>query len=204
MVTLQIVLTLLRGAHVLALVSLLGTLVSLALVAPAALREAGPAGAPTSRRLIGLARWSAGLALLLGITWTVAQAAQIAGAKTLSYTFLALRPVILQTRFGHLMLLRGVVLLAVCGGLAVRRPRLAFVSPLAGGALAIQAFLGHAGAVGGEPGATLLASETLHLFAAGAWLGGLFPMFLLIGGLPPRPAATACRVFSRSGRSRWP
>ena len=46
---------------------------------------------------------------------------------------------------------------------------------LAGAALAMQGGIGHAGATGGVTGASLLASEALHLLTAGAWLGGLLP-----------------------------
>ncbi len=139
------------------------------------------------------------MAVLLGIIWTGMQAAEIAGATMLSETLAALRPVILHTRFGHLVLLRGLLLLTACGGLAVRQPRPVILLPLTGAALAIQGFLGHAGAVGGGTGATLLASETLHLLAAGAWLGGLLPLFLLISELPPGPATAACHAFSLVG-----
>ncbi len=57
---------LLRGCHLLALASLFGSLVSLALVAPAALNEAGSAAAPARARLVRLARWSDAAALLIG------------------------------------------------------------------------------------------------------------------------------------------
>ncbi len=40
------------------------------------------------------------------------------------------------------------------------------------------------GAIGGASGAQLIASEALHLLAAGAWLGGLLPLFLAVGRLP--------------------
>jgi putative copper export protein/mono/diheme cytochrome c family protein len=102
-----IVLALARGAHVAALASLFGTLVSLALVAPAGLREAGEPHATTARhRLACLAQWSDGLALLLGVAWLLLETATIAGAATLDPTFGAVWIVLTDTRFGHLMLLR--------------------------------------------------------------------------------------------------
>ena len=60
---------------------------------------------------------------------------------------------------------------------------------------------GHAGALGGSVGATLIISEVLHLLAAGAWLGSLLPLFITIGTLPHDAAATACRSFTPVGLS---
>jgi mono/diheme cytochrome c family protein len=68
-------------------------------------------------------------------------------------------------------------------------------------ALALQPMLGHAGALGGSIGSTLIISEVLHLLAAGAWLGSLLPLFITIGTLPHNPAATACRSFTPVGLS---
>lgn len=70
---------------------------------------------------------------------------------------------------------------------------------LAGMALAMQGGMGHAGATGGTAGASLLLLEALHLLAAGAWLGGLLPLFLLVGSLPPQPASVASQSFSTVG-----
>ena len=64
--TQAIVLASLRGAHLLVLASLLGTPVSLTLVAPAGLREAGAAG-DSARHLVGLARWSDARSLRIGL-----------------------------------------------------------------------------------------------------------------------------------------
>jgi mono/diheme cytochrome c family protein len=70
---------------------------------------------------------------------------------------------------------------------------------LAGVALAVQPLLGHAGAIGASTGAELVASEALHLLAAGAWLGGLLPLFLAVRGLSHEAAAAACRSFTPIG-----
>jgi mono/diheme cytochrome c family protein len=59
--------------------------------------------------------------------------------------------------------------------------------------------LGHAGALGGSLGTTLIISEILHLLAAGAWLGGLVPLFITLSTLPRDVAATACRSFTPVG-----
>ncbi len=72
---------------------------------------------------------------------------------------------------------------------------------LAGAALAVQPLIGHAGAIGGSLGIELIASEALHLFAAGAWLGGLLPLFIAIRILPAQAAASACHGFTPIGLS---
>lgn len=61
--------------------------------------------------------------------------------------------------------------------------------------------IGHAGAIGGNVGAELIASEALHLLAAAAWLGGLLPLFIAVRVLPHEVAATACRNFTPVGLS---
>lgn len=194
-----IILASLRGCHLLALASLFGTLVSLALVAPAGLREAGAAAAPARRRLVRLARWSDALALLIGVGWLVLQAAVIADATSIGETLPALVTVLRDTRFGHLVLFRFALLLSAFPLLGGRRWRLAAALVLAGAALAMQGGVGHAGAIGGAVGHGLLVSEALHLLAAGAWLGGLLPLFLLVGSLPPRAASTTCHSFTPVG-----
>lgn len=194
-----VILALLRGSHLAALASLFGTLVSLTLVAPAALREA-PADGPAARhRLVRLARWSAGLALLLGVGWMLLESAAIASTTSLSGTIAVLGKVVQDTRFGQLILIRLALLLLALPLLGGRGARLAVGLLPAAAALGMQGFFGHAGAAGGSARTMLLASEAVHLLATGAWLGGLLPLFLLVGLLPPPAAATACESFTPVG-----
>jgi copper resistance protein D len=193
------ILVLLRWCHLLVLASLFGTLVSLALVAPAGLNGAGATATWARDRLVSLAKWSDGAALLIGVAWTVLQAASMASATSFGGTLSALMTVLSTTRFGHLVLLRFGLLLAAFPLLGRRDWRLAAALTLAGMALAMQGAMGHAGAAGGMAGASLLLLEALHLLAAGAWLGGLLPLFLLVGSLPPQPASLACQSFSTVG-----
>jgi len=189
----------LRGCHMLALVSLFGTLVSLALVAPAGLHEAGDMAAAARQRLVRLAQWSEALALAIGAGWMVMQSATIASTTTFGGTLAALATVAHGTQFGHVVALRFVLLLAAFPLLGGRRWRLAAALVLTGAALAIQGAVGHAGATTGTVGAVLLISEALHLLAAGAWLGGLLPLFIMASALPSRAAATACEHFTPVG-----
>jgi putative copper resistance protein D len=111
MSTLEIVVALLRGAHVAALVSLVGTLVFLVLVAPSAMAES-PMEAPVLRwRLLRLARFSAAFALVVGIAWLTVESAVIAGADSVATTLHALTVVAWRTQFGQWLLIRGALLL---------------------------------------------------------------------------------------------
>lgn len=196
-----VILALLRGFHLVAQASLFGTLVSLALVAPPGLRDAPEAASAARQRLVRLARWSDVLALLLGIGWMLVETATIAGTASVGATFAVVGKVVHDTRFGQVILLRLALLLLAVPCLGGRGWRLLAGLLLTGAALAMQGFVGHAGATGGSAGAMLLASEALHLLAAGAWLGGLLPLFLLAGALPPPAAATACERFTPVGLS---
>lgn len=199
MSTLEIVVALLRGLHVAALVSVLGTLVFLTLVAPAAAAEAAKDAPRLRRSLLRLAGVSAALALIVGAAWLAVEAAVIAGADGLAMAFRALPVVALQTQFGQWLLARGVLLLALLPLLWLWRAGPAGAMVLAAMALALQPMLGHAGALGGSLGVTLIVSEILHLLAAGAWLGGLLPLFITLGTLPHNAAAAACRSFTPVG-----
>jgi len=204
MSTLSIILASLRGLHLLGLASLFGTLVSLALVAPAGLQEAERDGfaaeAVTARqRLVRLARWSDAAALLIGAAWMVVQSAEIAGTSSIGATLAAVSTVAHATQFGHVVLLRFLLLLVAVPLLGGRGWRLMVALLLSGAALAMQGGVGHAGAIGGTVGDELLVSEGLHLLAAGAWLGGLLPLFVLVGALPPRAASSTCHSFTPVG-----
>jgi putative copper export protein/mono/diheme cytochrome c family protein len=197
----HLILVLLRGCHLVAMLSLFGTLVSLALVAPAGLRLAGAAAVAARARLVRLARWSGALALLTGVGWMVSQAAIIAGVTSITGTLAALGSVLPHTQFGHLVLVRFALLLAAFPLLGGRHWRLIVALVLVGAALAIQGGMGHAGAAGGAVEAALLPAEALHLLAAGSWLGGLLPLLLLVGSLPPRAGAVTCHNFTPVGVS---
>ncbi len=125
------------------------------------------------------------------------QSAAIAGADSLAMTLHVVPAVGLHTQFGHWLLLRLLLLIAVLPLLC--RDGIAIPMLLAGAALAVQPMLGHPGAIGGSVGTQLIASEALHLLAAGAWLGGLLPLFLAIGRLPHAAAAAACHSFTPIG-----
>jgi len=180
---------------------MLGTLVFLTLVAPTAMAEAAKDAPRLRLWLLRVARISAVLALMVGIAWIMVESAVIAGAGSVAMTLHALPVVALRTQFGQWLLARVVLLLAVLPLLRPWRVGNAGAAVLAAMALALQPMLGHAGALGGSLGTTLIVSEILHLLAAGAWLGGLLPLFITLGTLPHKAAATSCRSFTPVGLS---
>ena len=188
----EIAAAVLRSVHVAALASLFGTLLFMAVALPVG---SGTAQVRRSMRRLVLISGLAGL--IAGLAWLTVQSAAIAGADSVAMALHVVPTVALRTQFGHWMLLR--LFLLVVALFLMRRPGVAIQIALAGVALAVQPLLGHAGAIGGAAGAQLIASEALHLLAAGAWLGGLLPLFLAVGCLSHEMAAATCRGFTPIG-----
>ena len=187
-------LALLRGAHVWALLSLFGALLFAAVITPAE-----RAGEPHATAMHGgLIRLNAAVALLLGAAWLAVETATIAGVDNVQAIVGILPVVALHTQFGRFLLLRLALLLVVLLLPARRETRLLALLPAAA-AIAIQPMFGHAGAATGRAGTTLIAAEVVHLLAAGAWLGGLLPLWFAVRRLPPALAARACTRFSMLG-----
>jgi putative copper export protein/mono/diheme cytochrome c family protein len=151
-------------------------------------------------RLGGLAWGSLLVAGALGAAWFVLQAALIAGADTVPEALSALAVVALETQFGQLLLCRFGLLLVLLVWLrhaGLRRTHGAGAGAiiLAAAALGMQPAIGHAGAIEGVAGFTLLNSEALHVWAAGAWLGALLPLLICLATMPSDAAAIALRRF---------
>jgi putative copper export protein/mono/diheme cytochrome c family protein len=195
----EIVVASVRGAHVAMLISLFGTLVFLTLIAPHAMSADSEHSLRLRRHLLRLAHISMAAALILGVGWLLVETVTISGADDIETTLQALPVVAWQTQFGHWLLLRGVLLLMVLPLLRPRRVPITVATIIAACTLGVQPMLGHAGAIGGNVEITLIGSEIMHLLAAGAWLGGLLPLFITISILPHKAAATACRSFTPVG-----
>lgn len=122
------------------------------------------------RQLIGVAFF----ALLSSITWFVYLAADMAGSWSIS----DLREVLFQTDFGHIWMLKVLLLISILGALRFGALRWAAVS-----SLALPVFFsltGHANAR--ETGwATSLALDSVHFFSVSVWTGGLLGLFLWLG-----------------------
>jgi putative copper export protein/mono/diheme cytochrome c family protein len=185
-----------RGLHLAAALSLLGTAGFLAWMLPAA------GGIhPGVRRRVGRAGTVSGvLAIAAGAGWFVLQAAAIAGAETWQDLADVIPVVALHTRFGTVLLARLALLVTATVLVATGRTvAWYFGLLLTAAALVLQGLIGHAGATGGVTGDGLVLSESLHLLAAGLWLGALLPLFLCLLALPPARSAPVCERFSPVG-----
>ncbi len=179
-----------RLLHYAASVSLEGTFVFWCLIAWPALRAAGSAGTFATRldrRLFTLAWVSLLLAIASGAAWLACVASNMSGTP-LSGVFQGgvIGIVLTQTRFGEDWMLRAalVIVVAVCLALQARARKHAagWVGLLAAAAfIASLAWAGHGAAAEDVPfDAVHLPADILHLLAAGAWLGGLLPLVILL------------------------
>jgi putative copper resistance protein D len=141
------------------------------------------------------------VAVISGAVWLVLLASDILGT---SFSDVCLHggawPVLTDTRFGLVWCIR--LALALLLALLLPWPATRWLQvTIAGAFVALPALVGHAGAAPGLTGNLHLASDMLHLLAAGAWLGGL-PAFAFLLWRPRRGAgrhrdAAVVRVVDR-------
>jgi copper resistance protein D len=190
-----------RAVHYASTISLAGVFAFLCFIA-------SPDMSPRLRGQLSSVAWaSLVLALLSGGAWLLFVSAQMSGqpvAASLAHGVVA--TVVTRTLFGQIWILRFV--LAVILALPLLMPhcwrrwlwRWAGLA-LAAGMLASLAWAGHGGATPGQPGELHLAADMLHLLAAGAWIGSLIPLALLLAELrgsgEPFAAAAARRAVVR-------
>ena len=174
-------LVLTRALHVSALCAGFGTLVALRVLVPS------PQAREPLRRLASFAL-AAGLLTL--VPWLLLQSAVIADVHNVAQLPDATILVLSQSWFGHVVLARLALLatsLLLCRsgwpGTAVLTAALALIT---------EAAIGHA--VNGE--LSLVAAEALHVLAAGAWLGALPALLVLLRG---SDAVVAAQRFSGLG-----
>lgn len=186
-----------RGLHLAAVLSLFGTVLLIVAVARPASAGADPGSvAALGRRLRRLVWGSLLVAFVTALVWLLLQAADMADTRRPAAILAAAPVVLFDTRFGKALLLR-LALLLLAAGLAARgrgRPGLALAP--AAVALAAQSWMGHPAA---SEEFWLLAASVAHILAAGAWLGGLWPLFLTVRALPGQGAARAAARFSWIG-----
>ena len=191
-------LVLARATFVGALLSIGGVLVFRAVVLPPVrARVSASVLSEADRRLMRLFWVALALAFVADAAWTILQAADLAGATRLADTLAALRPVLLSTRFGHLVLLQAALLcvtaVMVLGSAVRSAATVAIVD------VGTQAAHGHAMAMV-DPLGPLFWVDTLHLLAASAWIGGLPPLLIVIRHAPFKAGALAARWFSPLGK----
>jgi putative copper export protein len=191
-----------RSLSVMALFSAYGALLFRAIVAPRAFdrmpRELVARTDGELRRLIWASLAVEASAL---IAWLVIEAGVLAEAPNLRASLAAVVPVLSKTTFGHVILMQFAATLATVAALGGGRAMLRWRLAAGIAALATLLHAGHSHALAMAHGLSiLLASDGLHLLCAGAWLGGLVPLLLVVRAAPPRAGAIAARDFSPLGK----
>ena len=185
-----------RALAVAAMLSAFGTRAFAAYVMPRTAEKLLPdAARRIDRALRRLARLSFAVALLVLPVWLVAEGVDMAGATTWQAAWAAVPVVLRTTSFGHLVAVQ--FLVALAGVAAAGWPRSALVLGVL--LVGLQAGHGHAAAMYDGP-SLLLGADLLHLWSAGAWLGGLVPLLLVVVIAPPAAGAVAARWFSPLGK----
>lgn len=135
--------------------------------------------------------WSAVLALLSGLAWFVFAVANMSGAVADVANPEILASVLVDTGFGTVWAVRMVLAVvivaaaALCSSHSLRRLDL-LMSFLTAALLASLAGAGHAQIEQGWAGAMHVLADAAHLLAAGAWLGGLAPLGVILLGYAGR------------------
>lgn len=188
-----------RGLALASTLSEFGTLVFCLFVAgPAVGGLDAETAQALARQFTRILRWSLAGAVFGGLTLLPLQTAEMTGEATLSAIIAAAPFVLAETTFGHALALRILLLVVavyVAASLQSRR-RTALATLCAGAAVALQARMGHAAAA---EDVSVSIGETLHVLAAGAWIGALLPLRQAIIALPGPSAERAARRFSALG-----
>lgn len=195
-------LVLARGFAVVFLLSVSGTLTFRNIVMPrVSTRVAPDCLAAIERGLIHWIRFSLILAALTLCAWLVVLTSYLAGPDTPGEWLNSPWAVLVSTSFGHILLLQ-FLLLILTGAVLGRRPgttrwRVGLV--LGTAAALAQVGHGHAYAMA-KIVSFLELSEALHLWAAGAWLGSLLPLLLVVWIAPASVCVIAARWYSPLGK----
>jgi putative copper resistance protein D len=179
-----------RAIHIASTVMVAGAAMFAYFVAEPAFRsvaDASPRVAGSFRAALSvLLLVSLGVAVVSGAGWWLLLAGRI-GDHPLSEAITdgTAWLVLTQTRFGIDWQLRSALAVLLAANVLLKpRPPARWRQQLAAlGGIALVATLawaGHGGATPGSAGHVHLAADVLHLGAAGAWLGGLIPLVLLL------------------------
>jgi putative copper resistance protein D len=190
----EVLLALVRGAFVASVLSSFGATLFLSVLAPALLRRLE--GSKAATRVV----WcSLVAAFMAGLAWLVFETAVIVDAESFVQAVATVPLVLSETRFGQVLGLQALALAIAAAAMASRRPTGPMAAAcLTGIACLLEAGHSHAFAMSHGPSALLL-SQALHLLAAGAWLGGLLPLLLVMREVPLDLAALISRRFSTLG-----
>src|SRR6187551_3877775 len=133
-------------------------------------------------------------ALVVSYAWLLLETHAVAVTTDLAQTVTAIPTVLFHTRFGQILVLQALAI--PCALAAVWRGRDILAASLACTAVILEAGHSYAFAMAHIP---LLLSQMMHLTAAGAWLGGLLPLLVVVREASLDAAHLAARRFSTLG-----
>ena len=155
----------------------------------------------TSDLAIRSGRTLAAANLVTALAWLFATAASVGDGAADAVNPAVIWPLLRQTHFGQVWLVHLMLALALLALARPDRPRLLAV--LAGANLASLGWIGHAVLPGGQMSLLHEAISSLHLLAAGYWLGGLAVVLPCLHYMAKPetavPASQILRSFSRAG-----
>jgi copper resistance protein D len=167
-----------------------------------------PMVAAFRKRLLRIAWFGMAISIASGAAWLLILVAKITGSSVTSGisdgTALTL---LTHTQFGHAWEAR-LLLAAVLAGLNLHLGQKTQwrwadrfgAAALAMGFLGALAWAGHGGATPGMLGDFHVAGDTVHLIAAGAWLGGLLPLGILLSAAGEMPGAVGATITYRAAQ----
>jgi putative copper resistance protein D len=143
--------------------------------------SAGPGLAVFEHWLRRLMLGAAVLGIASGLCLVPVTAAMMAGAMDAAFDAAVLGTVLFRTEFGEVWRLHLLFLLLLLPGLALPAGwRNGAVLALSLVALGSLGWVGHAAGAGGWAAVAHEINQSVHLLAAGAWLGGLIPLAWLL------------------------
>ena len=129
--------------------------------------------------------WLSLSAIALSVLSITAMTASMAGVQFFEVDAASVGVMIIETPMGNAWTVRMLALLCIVAaafrmGNAKGLPNLVFVGLGSGAALASLAWTGHGAASEGSSGTAQLIADIIHLLAAGAWLGALAALMMIL------------------------
>ena len=191
-----------RGIHVAASLSILGAVSARLIFLSVALEQmTSNVRDQLVRAMNTLLQVSLFIAFTGGAIWLFLETIYIIDSDKWSDVLASLAPVIWDTNFGHLLIIRLALLIIAVSVFSITgtRNRIYAATGLAAFAAALQAGLGHGAAMAGIEGNVLMTALVLHLLAAGLWLGSLLPLYIAISAASPEVAHKIAKRYSVLG-----
>jgi len=199
-----------RAMHVAASVAAAGALLFRLWVAAPAWHGVGTSAwrVRLDRQLNTIAWSSLAVVFVSAAVWLLLIAAEVSGQSLRDVLGGgAVTTLVASTRFGHVWVARIIIALALGVYLLRAKPDVSALSPhgcaaaaLAAALLGALALAGHGGATPAAAGIVHLIADMAHAIAAGAWVGGLLPLVLLLAAArraADAPALVAARDATR-------